>query len=193
MMRLLNLSMSLNLMTDTDTPEKIIRLAEKAVRTAEDCARRYYAVTLPYARTDYSLRGRCAGQARVAHSGQTFLRFNLQLLTENLEDFLQQTIPHEVAHLVVNWRHRKKRARPKPHGPEWQAVMQDCYGLQPTRCHSYQTTAARVVARNFLYECNCREHRLTRIIHNRISRRYKALCKKCRTPLRFKEEELART
>jgi SprT protein len=160
-------------------------MALAAVRRAEEQVRHYYGTRLPQAALDFSLRGRCAGQARVEKNGATHLRINLQLLAENLDDYLSQTIAHEVAHLVVNWQARKMRLQPRPHGNEWQAVMLDCFGLEPKRCHSYQTTPARVVPRPFLYTCGCREHRLTSIMHNRIGRSYQALCKACRTPLRF--------
>ena len=162
---------------------------ETAVRQAEKRARDFYRLELPDATIDFSLRGRCAGQARVDRHGETSLRINQKLLAENLEDFLSETIPHEVALLVVNWQARNKNQRPRPHGPEWQAVMQSCYNLLPKRCHSYQTTLARVVPRPFLYNCNCREHRLTSIMHNRISRSYQALCKACKTPIRFVAQE----
>lgn len=159
------------------------QLAETTVRQAEQQARDFYALKLPEARLDFSLRGHCAGQARVESSDCTCLRLNLQLLQENLQDFLDQTIPHEVAHLVVNWQARKKRQRPRPHGAEWQAVMQECFGLAAKRCHSYQTTPARIVTKPFLYRCNCREHRLTYRTHNRLCRSHQALCKRCRSPL----------
>jgi SprT protein len=158
---------------------------ETAVRRAEKRARTFYGLDLPAAAIDFSLRGRCAGQARIEPSGQTCLRINCQLLIENRDDFLNNTIPHEVAHLVVNWPYRNRRLRPRPHGPEWQAVMKDCFGLKPVRCHNYQTTPARVVHRPFLYACSCREHRLTSIIHKRITRSSQAFCKACRTPLTF--------
>ena len=172
-------------MNTNHNPEKIMQLADAAVRAAEHRARQFYSIRLPDAKIDFSLRGRCAGQARVERNGETFLRINLKLLSENAGDFLQQTIPHEVAHLVVNWQARKKRKRPRPHGSEWRNVMQDCYRLQPERCHAYQTTPARCVPRNYLYRCDCREHHLTSIMHNRVSHRYKALCKSCKTPLKF--------
>lgn len=156
-----------------------------AVRRAEARARETYNISLPQASLDFSLRGRCAGQAKVERKGTTHLRINLQLLAENLDDYLSQTIGHEVAHLVVNWLARKKRLQPRPHGTEWQSVMRDCFGLEPKRCHSYQTTPARVVKRPFLYTCSCREHRLTSIMHNKIGHNYQALCRACRTPLQF--------
>lgn len=161
------------------------QVAAAAVRGAEQRARDFYRINLPAAALDFSLRGRCAGQARFERSGSTALRLNLQLLADNRDDFLEQTIPHEVAHLVVNWLARKSRQKPRPHGPEWRAVMQDCFGLPPTRCHSYRTTAARTVPRPFLYRCTCREHRLTSIMHNRIRQSARALCKACKTSLTF--------
>jgi SprT protein len=161
----------------------ILQQAETAIRLAEERARSFYGLKLPEASIDFSLRGRCAGQARVDRNGETSLRINRQLLWDNHDDFLTNTIPHEVAHLVVHWQARKKRQRPRPHGSEWQAVMLDCFGLEPKRCHSYQTTPARIVPRPFLYACNCREHRLTSIMHKKLSRSYRALCKACKTPI----------
>lgn len=175
----------------TQTPDQIKQLAVQAVRAAEQRARDFYDIPLPEAVIDFSLRGRCAGQAKVEPCGATALRINLKLLTENLADFLAQTIPHEVSHLVINWQARQTRQRPRPHGPEWQQVMQNCYGLQPVRCHTYHTSPARCVPRNFLYRCSCREHRLTSIMHNKLAKRYQALCKSCRTQLKF-VAELAR-
>ncbi len=158
---------------------------ENTVRQAEKRACTFYGLDLPDATIDFSLRGRCAGQARIERNGQTCLRFNRQLLIENFDDFLSNTIPHEVAHLVVNWPFRNLRQRPRPHGPEWQAVMKDCFGLEPVRCHSYRTSPARVVPKPFLYACSCREHQLTSIMHKRIYRSSQAICTACRTPLIF--------
>jgi SprT protein len=172
-------------MHDRQPELKLTLLAETTVRMAEMRARAFYGINLPEAAIDFTLRGRCAGQARVDRDGTTCLRFNCQLLAENLPDFLKNTIPHEIAHLVVNWQARNKRRRPRPHGPEWQAVMHDCFGLEACRCHRYRTTPARIVPKPFLYRCSCREHYLTGILHNRISRDYQVLCKACKTPVRF--------
>lgn len=172
-------------MPDPSFDRDLEQAVTAAVRQAEQQARDRYGLDLPAACIEFSLRGRCAGQARVERNGRTCLRFNRQLLRENRDDFLHTTIPHEVAHLVVNWPYRKRPRRPRPHGQEWQTVMRDCFGLVPRRCHSYRTTPARIVPRPFLYTCNCREHRLTSIMHQRITQSSQALCRICRTPLRF--------
>lgn len=170
-------------MPDHQSPPELEQLAENSVRQAEQRARDFYRLALPPASIDFSLRGHCAAQARVDRRGKSWLRLNRQLLTENLDDFLTTTIPHEVAHLVVNWQLYKNRQRPQPHGAQWQRVMRDCFGLNPVRCHSYQTTPARVVTRPFLYSCDCQQHRLTRTMHNRINKAGGALCKRCKSHL----------
>lgn len=179
-------------MSDPELLQQLRRQAEEAVRQAEQRARDYYRLDLPAATLDFSLRGRCAGQAGIACTGRAWLRINLQLLAENRADYLSQTIPHEVAHLVVNWQTRSKKRRPRPHGTEWQTVMERCFGLKASRCHSYRTTVARVVPRPFLYTCNCRQHRLTAIMHQRIAHSVRVFCKACRTTLVFVAKEHTR-
>ena len=73
------------------------------------------------------------------------------LFRENFEDYIEQTLPHEIAHAFV--RHQKysicpsfddvisgryrRSSRPKPHGSEWKRVML-AFGKTPSRCHSYE-------------------------------------------------------
>lgn len=163
----------------------MLALAINALRRFENRARVFYALKLPEASVSFNLRGHSAGQAIVKSDGQTHLRLNQTLLAENFHEFIKQTIPHEVAHLVVYWQALGNWPKPKPHGPEWQAVMRDCFSLTPARCHNFRTRPARVVARNFVYTCNCRDHQLTSIMHNKISQRGKAVCKNCQTSLKF--------
>ena len=125
------------------------------------------------------LRGQKAG---VAHLHENMLRFNPQLLAENTADFLGQTVPHEVAHLVA---HQIFGDRIQPHGQEWQLIMRGVYELPPHRCHSY--AVQRRQATRYIYRCPCpdsdfpftlQRHRLVR-----QGRRY--LCRRCRGLLAF--------
>lgn len=79
---------------------------------------------------------------------ENLLRFNLQLYRENSEDFLKQTVPHEVAHLVA---HQLFGDRIQPHGEEWQLIMRGVYELPPHRCHNY-AVKRRTVTR-YIYRC----------------------------------------
>ena len=47
---------------------------------------------------------------------------------------IQQTIPHEIAHLVIDWYLPKVR---EPHGPEWMGVM-IWFGRPPLAYHDME-------------------------------------------------------
>ena len=158
--------------------------AKKALAFAVDQISQKTGVDLPCIHLDFGLRGHAAGQARIAN-GQLEIRLNMCLLKGYTDEYLRTTIPHEVAHLYVFWQSRLLLVRPKPHGPQWQAVMQECFGLPPKRCHDYVTRPARNVRRNFLYACQCREHRLTGIMHRKLCKNSHALCRDCGSHLRF--------
>lgn len=86
----------------------------------------------------FDLRGTTAGQA---YPGKNHIRLNGQLLNENIDDFIEQTVGHEWAHLAAANLHGQKI---RSHGPEWKRVMQRL-GLDPARCHTYTTKKARTV------------------------------------------------
>lgn len=140
-------------------------------------------IDIPPVRLRFDLRGTTAGQAILRDPRQPEIRLNAQLLAENGAEFLNRTIPHEVAHLAAYY--RKGRRPQRPHGPEWQALMQS-FGLVPERCHRYDVSRARV--RRLIthtYRCACRTHELSSIRHNRIGRgetRYH--CRSCGQELR---------
>lgn len=164
--------------------EELRQAVTQAISRAVTRLADHTGVQLPAILVDFTLRGRCAGQARVSRD-RLEVRVNREILEHHREEYLAETIPHEVAHLHVLWCHRARRHKPRPHGPEWQALMRDCFQLEPKRCHDYPARPARNVPRKHLYRCACREHRLTSIMHNRIRRVGGAACRSCRTPLSY--------
>lgn len=107
-------------------PEQLNTRVEDCFQLAESFFKR------PFKRPVVSLklRGQKAG---VAHLHENLLRFNPQLYRENTEDFLKQTVAHEVAHLIA---HQLFGDRIQPHGEEWQLIMRGVYELPPNRCHT---------------------------------------------------------
>jgi SprT protein len=129
----------------------------------------------------FDLRGSTAGQMRVCGRGHYLLRYNLALLQREGEGFIQRTVPHEVAHLIV---HQRFGASARPHGAEWRAVMA-ALGADASRCHSYDVTGLNQrQLRRFAYHCQCREHQLSSIRHNRVVKGQQYLCKSCGQALR---------
>jgi SprT protein len=128
----------------------------------------------------FDLQGLAAGQA-ILHRDHPGIRYNAALLEQEGDAFLQRTVPHEVAHLVV---YQLYGRRVRPHGREWQQLMRQ-FGADPARCHRFDTGATRARHfRRFDYHCACREHQLTAIRHNRIQRGTVYLCQACKRPLR---------
>ncbi len=104
-------------------PEHLNARVEACYRQAEH----FFQRSFPRPTVSFRLRGQKAG---VAHLDENLLRFNPQLYRENREHFLEQTVAHEVAHLIA---HQLFGPRIRPHGEEWQLIMRGIYGLPPDR------------------------------------------------------------
>lgn len=98
---------------------------------------------LPRPRLVFDLRGGTAGMAVTertgAHQVQQWIRVHPQLLLRYPVRMIQQTIPHEIAHLVVDWYLPKVT---DPHGPEWMAVMV-YFGRPPLPFHDMESIRRR--------------------------------------------------
>ncbi|MGB5833461.1 MAG: SprT-like domain-containing protein [Thiohalocapsa sp.] len=131
---------------------------------------------LPFPGVRFDLRGQCAGQVRIDSTGGGIIRYNAALLQRHGEDFVAQTVPHEVAHYAAFLEFGRGI---RPHGREWQQIVQ-ALGGEPKRCHDYDTeglTARRT--RWFAYHCHCGEHRLSSVRHDRIGRGARYRCRRC--------------
>jgi len=129
----------------------------------------------------FDLRGKSAGQVRIRPQGQYVIRYNLELLKRQGADFLNETVPHEVAHVLAYHRHGPNI---RPHGREWQRIMRQL-GAEPSRCHDYDVSglSARQL-QYFQYHCDCMEHQLSSIRHNKVAKGQRYLCRRCGEPLR---------
>jgi SprT protein len=160
------------------------RLRELREQTAE----LWPDLEMPKIPVTYNLRGRTAGMVRYRKGGIRDLRLNSDILNNpnHTDDFIALTIPHEWAHVIqrVKFGHKDSYGRRvKPHGSEWQQIMRRL-GLKPTRCHSYETTAARR-QRSVEYLCqDCEKvYQFTTRRHNKVLSGHSYLCGKCRGKL----------
>ena len=78
-------------------PDQIIRRVEDKV--IETClrAQTLYGRAFELPAIEWNLRGQ---RAACAHGRDNRIRINPVLLAENTEDFIAQTVPHEIAHLI---------------------------------------------------------------------------------------------
>lgn len=123
------------------------------------------------------LRGRAAGQVRWQGRTPLVIRYNLAIAGMQPEEFLAQTVPHEVAHVITGLKHGKVQ----PHGPEWRAVMRHLGVTDPQRCHSFKTPPTQVRRQHrWAYRCACMTHELSATRHNRVQRGEQTyLCRRC--------------
>jgi len=158
------------------TMESLLDEARRRTRTLLVQAAAHYGIPSPRVDIRFDLRGKAAGQVRFPRRGCPLIRYNPHLLQENGQRFLDRTLPHEVAHVIAN---RLFGARIRPHGAEWQAVM-ELFGADASRCHDFDTSRSttRRLTRH-AYHCGCREHALTSIRHNRILAGQRYYCRAC--------------
>lgn len=168
-----------------DLQTQAVELTEYWIRRARELtgisARR-----LPVPAVSFDLRGRAAGQAVFARRRRdTRIRINAALLASHPREMLEDTVPHEVAHVVI---FRLYGRRAKPHGQEWKALMR-AFGVDPAPCHSLPTEPARTLKR-FRYECACDEPAwLTSIRHNRAQQGTDYVCRRCGETLRRGDDD----
>lgn len=67
------------------------------------------------------------------------IRLNPVLLLENSEAFIEEVVPHELAHLLV-WKHFGRVA---PHGKEWKWMMESVLGVPARRTHQFELQSVR--------------------------------------------------
>ena len=103
---------------------------------------------------EVAMNGRLTSTAGRAFLKSGKLEFSTSLYVANREAFLNDTVPHEFAHLVAYQVYGDEG-----HGAGWKSVMV-ALGYEPTRCHSYET-AARKSTKTYKFECACMVHEFT--------------------------------
>ncbi|MGF1701560.1 SprT family zinc-dependent metalloprotease [Photobacterium makurazakiensis] len=152
---------------------QVIAKVEQCIKQANQ--RLNKRLTMPT--VSFKQRGKIAGSARL--QGWE-VRFNPVLLTENPHAFLNEVVPHEVAHLVAF----KLFGRVRPHGKEWKIIMADVFGVPPRTTHSFDVSS--VQGNTYTYRCQCSEHQLTIRRHNKIQRGQATYqCRQCEQPLTY--------
>ncbi|WP_392559180.1 SprT family zinc-dependent metalloprotease [Orbus mooreae] len=135
-------------------------------------ANQFFHCTFDEPQIFYRQKGSIAGCALL---NKWQIQINLNMLLENSDDFINEVIPHELAHLITY----KQFGRVKPHGKEWQSVMTQVFRLDAKRTHSFSLPKPTQQNR-YHYHCQCQEHLLTKIRHNKIQhKQIQYCCKRC--------------
>lgn len=124
-------------------------------------AEKHFGRTFPHLAVKYTLRGRTAGRA---HLMSGFININSVLLVENVDEMINDTVGHEVAHMIdywvngVNFYWKGRRRCQDQHGENWKSIMR-LLGQDPSRCHNMDTSNAVVrKSTKHIWQCGCSEH-----------------------------------
>lgn len=123
----------------------------------------------------FDLSGKVAGQYDYNHPEYGdkihIFRVNLKMAEMNLEDYLAETIPHEVAHYLDKLLHPKNTDY---HGLLWGEIMIRVFNVSPKQYHNYHIPGYHI------YKCACgKELEISPTIHHKIlngQRRYTNCC-----------------
>ncbi len=106
-------------------------VAERRVAIVWAKAQSIYLATVGQPVPAVKINARLKTTAGLAYSLAHRVEFCAQLMWEHTEQFIRDTIPHEVAHIVTDMQYPGARS----HGPEWRSVMKTLSGIEATRCH----------------------------------------------------------
>ena len=161
-----------------ETPASLELRLRTAVEACYHRAEIHYRRRFDRPRLGFNLRGLAAA---AAYPAQNAIRINRRLFEQNADDFLRNTVAHEVSHLIAYRLHGRGIT---PHGAEWAAIMREVFGLEPQRCHDYDVRLNMKVV--YHYRCGCNVgHALGVRRHNNALRGRRYFCRRCRQPLTF--------
>ncbi|GAM77579.1 protein sprT [Vibrio ishigakensis] len=130
-----------------------------------------------------NLRGKAAGQALLQ---KNIIKLNPVLAEENKQAFIEEVLPHELAHLITY----QLFGRVRPHGKEWQYTMERVFKIPAKRTHSMDVQS--VQGKTFEYQCGCNHYPLSIRRHNKVVRGEMSYsCRSCGDKLVFTGKQLS--
>lgn len=116
-----------------------------------------------------------------AHLQTCLIEINSQMVENYPYEDVEKIVIHELAHIITYFMFGVEEG--KAHGKQWKRVM-ELLDQTADRCHSFALTPKRI-CKKFLYKCDCGDHLITSIRHNRSLKGTKYFCNTCSGLLTF--------
>ena len=113
----------------------------------------------------FNLKGHTIGMYKVS-AHKKIIRYNEMIFHKYFEENIKETVPHEVAHYIVDMQFGLKKVR--PHGLEWRSIMRG-FGANASRVARYDLSD--IPKRRYStieYKCACQIHQLGIRRHNKV-------------------------
>lgn len=127
----------------------------------------------------FDLRGAIAGRYQRRYF-QASIHYNLLIATNDYDAFAAETVPHEVAHYIVDLLYPHRRLQ--PHGREWKQVMV-AFGIEKAASRHQFDLSGILLRRQkrFRYSCRCikQQHWLSTTRHKRVLDGARYICRNC--------------
>ena len=156
--------------------DALLQIANSEIENNIVIAESYFNHTFQLPSLSLNQRGKIAGSA---HLQKNHIKLNLSLFADNTAEFVDQVIPHEVAHIICHQLYGKV----KPHGKEWQAIMRSVFQIPALVTH--RLDVSKVGISEYEYKCQCPgEIKLSAIRHNRVIKgKQQYRCRRCKAVL----------
>jgi SprT protein len=163
---------------DTERPQtgNILMRIRKRVEECFKMAEKHFNETIPRAQILFDIKGSTGGQSIYSKKQ---LRFNRKLAIDNEPEYMQNVIPHEVAHFVTKFKYGSSVS---PHGKEWKKILIEVFRVPPKVRHHMDVSKVKIVRRKYKYicaACDGKEYLVGKTKHLAVLRGNVLYCPKC--------------
>lgn len=156
-------------------------------KTSEVCkkAEEIYGIDIPVPLVYFS--NKMVGCGGLCNYTQKKIGYNTKMLEANGKTFVDEVVPHEVAHWVCKFLYPKSYYNIN-HSGIWKQVCQTLGGI-PKAYHSFEV---KKNGTRYIYKCGCKNHEFTKKRHNKAQGWSTYSCKQCKQTLKFSGDIIIR-
>lgn len=164
-------------------PFDLVLAAEANIIKNLDKGNKALGLSLSFEGVKFFRKSKTAGY--VIPNQDNIVYLNIDLFKTNFAHFVNDTIPHEVAHLFACHLNKKLKIKEGVHGLTWKTIMKKVYNIEPKRCHDLDVSLVELPKSKFKYICLCKKHLVGKKVHNNIQKGCVYNCRKCKSSLTF--------